>query len=803
MAINPSISLQFQDGALQSSVNLGEDICLKIGTATGGPFLTPTRFSSLNGVLRYLHGPLVRSGAHHADYSQAGYLMRVRASTVGTIGSVTKTPGSGVAASLTTLTLTTKAAETLHAQAAAGAPLSLTTGWTAPSVPLPLKITLTGGGTAAHTQTITGVDSGGATVVEAVAIAAAAGDYYSTTEWTSITKVVTNIDPGGTSDYTARMAGPGDRYNGLLTCVSGGVLGVSGGTTPTYKVSYDGGITSSSTKSLASAGTVDLQTYAGGLTAQYTGIHAAFSAGSLAQERYGSIKVAGADSDGDIMYNMKAAGVTVTHTIGAMGDPLLVSVSTLAITVRGASADGATTTTTAAAAVAAVLASATAAALVNPVAAGTGLSLIAAHGSAGNTTGGVIATALVEGVTYRQVANGASQAISVSVVGKAVTLYATTDSKGNQTTTATLAVAALAANATAATLLSATADTGAGVIGCLTTYTTLPVSIAAGDTFAFTTTPPAWTDSDLQAALTALLGNTTWLGYASVVHVVGDTDDAADVVLATFVGNAASQKKQFKAVVAECTYMGSTAEVTWLASLLSTFATKSTTYGLAAGEANVLNSAYGTIDRMNVGTPYVARLMTCPISELPSHVDCDTFFGTKGALDGVPVRPGDGDLPLWQTDDTLVTLNTSNFITLRTHAGRSGIYVRQGLDFTDDGSDYTFVTNRRIANVAAAIAYDETLRFLNANLLCDPKTGQLAENECQKLEAQVGGRLRKKLVANDRGRQHVSALTFVIDRGGNYVSTGTVTGTVRIVPRVPATTFNVIIGFAPTLTGAQ
>ena len=910
MAENPRLDIEFQDGNLQQQINLAEDVALKLGTATAGPYLVPVRASSLNSVLRFKHGPLVRSGAHHVDYSGPGYLMRMRSSVPGSIGAVTKTPGAGYAASLGDLTLSL-AEYTVHTQVAGGAALNITTGWVAPPASFPLIITM-GVGTVACTVTVTGVDTAGDTKSEAVTVTAA-GVYTTTTEWASIIKVVSSIDPVGTSDFTMTWTSPGDRYNGLLTVVTGGVLGVTGGTTPTYKVSLDGGLTNSRTYTMPSSGEFDIVTYAGGLTPQATGVHAAFSAGSLTKTLYGGIKIAGATTDGDIVYNPKEYGdVTVTHVIPTInGQALDVSVAAHAITVTSATntagvkayltlggnfntvfevdfegtagnsvtlatvghagagagsvavvgnavtihyKDGVSTvtqmealfaaplaitlghvriktagtganvlaamgdthaatplahganagvTSTAADVVAKIATVAAAAALVTPVAAGTTLGLLAAAGATGNTTGGVDLDAKKEGVSFRMIAAGASKTHSIAIVGRAVTLSVDTDAKGNQTTTATQAAAYIAANATAAALMTLNVDSGGGgIVGCLTTYTILPVSLATGDTLVFKTTPPAWSEADLQEACNALLANQKWLGYASIIHVIGDTTDTGDIVLATFIGDAANQKKQFKTVVAEATWMGDTNEVTWANNILAAYSTRSTSYGLAAGEANCYNSAYGTIDRMNVATTYVARLLICPISELPSHVDCETIFGTKNALDGVAVRPGEADQALWQSEDVLVTLNTANFITLRTHAGRSGIYVRQGLDFTDDGSDYTFVTNRRVANVAAALAYDEVLRFLNANLLADPKTGQLAEAECQKLESQVGNRLRKKLVANDRGRQHVSGLTFTIDRGADYISSGQVTGVTRIVPRTPATRFIVKIGFAPTLTSA-
>lgn len=803
MAKNPSVNVGFQDGGLQGPINTADEVALKIGVSTGGPYLRPVRASSVDGVLRFNHGPLVRSSAHHADKSSAHYMMRARASVPGAIGAVTKAPATTGPLSLGSLSLAL-ATFTLHATAAGGAALNLTSGWSAPDAPLPLKITC-GMGTVAHTQTVTGVDTAGDPVVEVVTIGGA-GDYVTTTEWQKIVKVVSNVDPVGSSAYTAAFASPGDRYDAKIDFPSGGVLGVVGGKTPTYRLSIDGGRTFSRAYQMPSTGIVDLYTYAGGRTPQALGIRATFAAGSLAQSLYGAIKIAGATTDGDMVFNLKTSGVTVTVVVAGMSTVFSMSVTGTAITINSATDMAAAATTKAQDVIDYILTSSDtnavkARALVFPAISGTGQGIVAAAASTGAPNGGLAATPFVEGVSFRVVNGGASKVHSIGVVDKAVTLYVDTDSKGVQTTTANQAVGYIAAHPVASTLLSLTAGgTGAGIVGCLTSYTVLPVSIATGDSYTFQTTPPAWSESDLQEALNALLANKKWLAYASVIHVVGEITDTGNIVVGNFIGAAATQKKQFKLAVTEATYQGATSETTWTNALLAAYTTRSMSIGIAAGEANVYNPAYNTIDRMSAGTPYIARLMICPISELPSHVDCETLLGTKNALDGVQERQGETEQALWQSEDTLVTLNTSNFITLCTHAGRSGIYVRQGLNFVDDGSDYTYVTNRRIANVAAALTYDEILRFLSASMLLDPKTGQLAESECQKLESQVGKRLRTKLVSNDRGRQHTAGVAFSVVRGEDFYATEQVNGLVTIVPRIPATEFNVKIGFSPVLS---
>lgn len=377
-----------------------------------------------------------------------------------------------------------------------------------------------------------------------------------------------------------------------------------------------------------------------------------------------------------------------------------------------------------------------------------------------------------------------------------------TDANGIQTSTATQVAAAVNASATASLLVSATATgAGTGVAGMQSLFIALAVSLATGDQFTFATTPPKWSAADLAEALEILRTNDTALDSFSVMHVLGDATDFDVQNTQTWLDSLASQKRKFKSAYHEATFMGSTSESTWLAATLAGYTPIDTDprVGLGAGEANTVNPANATIDRRNVTTAYMSRLMICSMSELPSHVDCETDLGIQNSLNGVQTRPSTTAtvMPLWQSEDTLVTLNNSNFVTLRTLPGRTGIYVRQGLEYTIDGSDFLFVTNRRTADAVAAVAYDEIIRNLNANLLVDPRTGQLAEVEMKRIESQVEGRVRRDIMGG--ARQHISGVRCTLDRGTNFQTTGRLTGDLRIVGRTPATEIVLRLGYARTL----
>jgi hypothetical protein len=172
--------------------------------------------------------------------------------------------------------------------------------------------------------------------------------------------------------------------------------------------------------------------------------------------------------------------------------------------------------------------------------------------------------------------------------------------------------------------------------------------------------------------------------------------------------------------------------------------------------------------------------------------------GIQNAMTGVLVRNALAtDPPLWQSEDTLADLNNSNFVTLRTWPGRTGIYVRQGLVYTSEGDDYEFITNRRVANVAAATGYNEIIRFVNSNQVTDVATGELSEQAAQNIEANIGKAIRNRLMGGNR--QHITNFAVRVLRNTNFAVTGQVVAQLTIVPLRAIEEIVLQIGYSTTL----
>lgn len=806
---NPSVNVGFGDGNGGLLPSTPDSVMLVIGAATAGPFNKPRRASSMNSVINFNHGPLVAECSHHVTYSQPCVMVRCGASTPGTNGAVTKTPA---ASSLGTVALSATST-TLHATVVSqGQAENITTGWITPPAPLPMAVTLGAGGFNGNV-TVNYLDEGGNPQQEVLAFTGP-GTKTTVGNVGKVVSVVTSADPVGTLDFSETYNGPQDRYDCILQITQGGQL-AGGSKSVQAQVSLDNGRTYGPSYNVPASGILDLLTYPGGLTPACTGVRATLSSAAATQGTFGSVKAAGADFNGDLLFTMLRAGVTVAIVVAGNNTPLTVAVAGAAITINAATSAGGAITSTGATILAAVQASAQASALVRVRSVGTGLSLSAALAAAGTTNGDITWTAKQENVQVQLLESGANSALNVLVAGTQVQIFLATDANGEQTSTAAQVVAAVAGSALASKLLSGVAGgSGASLAGDTTAYVSLPVQFSTGDLFSFSTTPPLPSNFDLATTLAALAKNPgKVLDNVSAILFVKDgaTDTDFATLLASIAQFSTKNKDNIFGVV-QGDYQGTTDPTTWADNIIAEHPTQgqpNAGMSIVCGEVDTLIPAYGTSARRNFATLYMSRVMNIPLSEFASHVECETLNGTQYSLEGVGthlVPGGDPTEPeytsMWQDDDTLLLLHEANMVTPCGQAKIPGVFVRQSVQYVPDGDDWIYLPFKRVGNAAADLAYLEMIRFLNADLLTDPTTGQLDEGEHQKLEDCVTQTLAPKLY-DDNGVRHVTAFDVVSDRSIDFAATGEISIQINFVGKYPVLTFNATVNASKKLASQQ
>lgn len=294
-----------------------------------------------------------------------------------------------------------------------------------------------------------------------------------------------------------------------------------------------------------------------------------------------------------------------------------------------------------------------------------------------------------------------------------------------------------------------------------------------GTKYTFTTTAPAWDGNALIAGIQAMTADRDIANLFSGYHCVGPADGTIFVSVDSQLTTDETQNILYKWAYLETVRMDSTAEATWEAALRASFTSTSMRVGVIADDMNIENKAYGTFDRANWGSVYIARLMACPISESPAHVKGDTVFGTKTNLQGVT--------KLYQTMTSTVPLTGANFVTARQFPTRTGFYVTKGILKAPENSDYKEIKNRRVMDVALTIGYDAFLDYLQASPLADPRTSRLASTEANKIASEVMAKERIALLAGSR--QHVSGLDVYVDDTRPFLQERILYGYVSLVPR--------------------
>lgn len=135
-------------------------------------------------------------------------------------------------------------------------------------------------------------------------------------------------------------------------------------------------------------------------------------------------------------------------------------------------------------------------------------------------------------------------------------------------------------------------------------------------------------------------------------------------------------------------------------------------------------------------------------------------------------------------------LNTAGYITVRTHAGRAGVYFNDSHTCTDISSDFAYIENGRVIDKATRLIRAALLPYLNSPLLVDGATGRLKLERVNELESV--GRQALEVMAND---QEISALDVFIDPAQDVLANSSLAVKIDIIPTGIARQISVTLGF--------
>jgi hypothetical protein len=296
-------------------------------------------------------------------------------------------------------------------------------------------------------------------------------------------------------------------------------------------------------------------------------------------------------------------------------------------------------------------------------------------------------------------------------------------------------------------------------------------SFEVGDTYTFTTTAPAYSLADLNAAIDALFAQAQ-LRY-QFVHVVGAATPTVAAAVDARMGEAAQAHRYIWAMLEAQDLSDNDLRTAW-----ASFA--SVRVGVGVGYAEVASPLTGRVHRRPIAWLWAGRRAARPAQEDVGRVASGPLVGVVKLHRDEYVTPG---------------LDEARFTTARTYPAYAGHFLTQGRIMAPPGSDFELDQYRSVMDLACTVAYQAGLRFVNESIQVDPATGGIADRDAKKVEAYIRGMLTTALkgkVSEDGGQP---AVRVTVDRTENILSSRRLPVEIAIVPLGYAKYISATIGF--------
>jgi hypothetical protein len=287
-------------------------------------------------------------------------------------------------------------------------------------------------------------------------------------------------------------------------------------------------------------------------------------------------------------------------------------------------------------------------------------------------------------------------------------------------------------------------------------------TFVVGDVYSFKTTAPALNLADINAALDAALADPREWRF---VHIVGASSGTIAVGVGVKLQTAKTLHRYTRAILEARDQNAGETYQQWQTAMLAEFTSVGDgRIAVIAAPAEITSPVSGQVRRSSAAGIITGRIARRPISEDLGRVRTGPLAGVKA---------------LYHDERKSPSLDAAQYITLRTHIGRAGVYATQGLTLAPTGSDFKLLQNGFVMDKAAKIVRDGTLFYLNDDFRVDPITGFIDEVEAQTIEADLRGKLTAGLL--DTG--DISDINLVeVKRNNNILSSGRLFVKYRITP---------------------
>lgn len=303
-------------------------------------------------------------------------------------------------------------------------------------------------------------------------------------------------------------------------------------------------------------------------------------------------------------------------------------------------------------------------------------------------------------------------------------------------------------------------DVGSGASVDLGTGT-----VVAGDVVTFRTVAPQPTTQEVTDALEALR---VYGGAWEAVHVEAVGSTALESQLDTWItGLRAAGKYRWFSTNTRRRNVGETRGA-FRTAMQAAFTGGSIQSFIGYDYADLQDVYEGGMPPGPVAWSELARAMSVDISRDLAAVIDGPLTGTN--ILGPDLNPKHHDEAVYPGADDL------RFAALRTVEGYEGTYVNNPRLHSPTGSDYKYLQHIRVLFRACELTFKELTRRLSNDVLTNPKTGFILEEEALEVEGALRGQLNSELVAPRR----CSAISFDLGRTDNVLSSEELRGDVGV-----------------------
>ena len=304
----------------------------------------------------------------------------------------------------------------------------------------------------------------------------------------------------------------------------------------------------------------------------------------------------------------------------------------------------------------------------------------------------------------------------------------------------------------------------------------------AGETYVFTTVPPAITNTDILNVGEAITGSPLQWDW---MHVVGRPASISggvaiastlDTISAFWFANARFSFAVQDQVVCTAAQNVETALVAAYANFASNYV------AVGAGDCNIVSAITGS---------ETSRCASWAASIWGSTLQ----IGTDLAEEALGNLAFVADIALDQNIDP--TLTENRFTALRTIPTATGFYVANAFIMSGNQSDITYWQSRRVLNQACRIAYAALVTYLSKQVLVNSSTGTIDPKAATSIQNFV----LRELNAGLQGQ--VSGVACVVNTSNDVLLTETLEVTVGVIPLFYPKYIDAVIGYVNPALSTQ